>query len=167
MRKKDFYRFLDDPNPDLESSLDEETLQLFKQLETLPEEEPGEDYWQGFNHRLQARLEGLPKKPKPWYAGGWMLWATLASAAVLLWVMLPLRSPASPRLEDLSQTELAFMSELFQPQDELFPDSDLVSDTEAFLFEEMELEIWDNGLFEEDIINVNPEELKSQWSLEG
>ncbi len=118
MAKKDFYRFLDQPERLPDDDRDRELAQLMKEVEGLESPDPGPDYWNQFNHRLQARIDRLP--PRRSFRRLWLdlpLAIGAAAALALALIMLEPWRGEPPGLETLSASELALLADAFEPLD--------------------------------------------------
>lgn len=160
MNTHDFHDFLDHPDQLPQDPTELELATMLKELsqETIPD--PGTDYWNQFNHRLQLRLQE-PKLPfwKQWFKPGVIFFAT----ALVLVVAMPftLRTSKPDRtLASLSSDSLIVISEMFDSDlwDPLSPelaDSELdhLIETTDTLFEDSfpAFQFFDSDGWDEDL----------------
>ncbi len=164
--KKQIYRFLDDPEQLPKGTEEKELAELYHEVSHLASEDPGEDYWRHFNHRLQSRIDRRPEPRR--LLRWWVLPSWIAAAAALLFAGLFFLPPkASPGLDDLDQDALLLAGELFEVAPE--PESQLEELAEADF--EVLLQAYE-PIFEEDpgeegFVPISPEKFKELWNLEG
>ena len=161
MAQRKFDDFLENGSlPD--DAREQELAALLAEVEALDEPDPGAAYWHQFNGRLKTRLAKAPARKKRF--AKMPLWAGLAAAAVLLIVLVPPGAePQQQGLDQLSVADLVLIDEAF-PLVEEESSVDLAdSDLEVIL---ESLDTSETELFD-DLISMEPEELKSLWEREG
>ena len=171
MKNKGFYDYLDGKTPP-ETEEDRLLASLLEEVTELPEPDPGQQYWNNFNSRLQQKLEQTPAKQGflARFAIPSGIFATLAAAAVVALMFIP----GSPELEtpvmaDLDETELSLLASAFED-----PYEDFAYDSSEALAADMDLadgeldllmNIYDGGA--DNLENFNAEEFLALWETEG
>ena len=160
MKKQDFYDFLDkSPTGEADSDL----VHLLKEVEQLDTPDPGQEYWNNFNSRLQQKLE-VPEKRSIWRWFGAPIWGSLAAAAVMVFVFWPKGTEVDvvPSIEDMNAQELALLADVYVPfEEEVSYD---LNDADADLLLENYSFGDDPGLLDTDF---DAETFKSLWQTEG
>ncbi|CAM2009419.1 hypothetical protein [Acanthopleuribacter pedis] len=175
-----FAAYLDNPNDAAAREEAAELIAMMESIEAIEAPDPGQEYWNQFNHRLQQRLENRPRKRArfSWrfFFGGWQ---TTAFAFAGLLVLGFLLMPSTPRQSDLnpsdnqwaqmSEQDLAFIDQLYS-DDYLDGNlSDLVESDVAQLLDDLGE---DSQFLERDgdlplDENFDSEAFKSLWNAEG
>jgi len=171
MNKHEFFDRLDHPNRPPSDQATRELADLLQEVETLESPDPGPDYWNRFNQRLQTRLDRRP--PKRRFRRLWLdLPLGLAAAAALvltLVVLAPWRgdTPDMRRIDNLDGAELAILSELYEPLAEPLPGAPAASSTDwdllLELYEPAAPDVFANDTWRD----VDPDELANLWNREG
>ena len=156
--------FLDDPSLEPCEPHEAELAALYREVSNLEEPDPGQSYWNHFNHRLQNRIDRLPVKTSIWIWFRAPLWAGAALVFALAFLFWPNAQP-SPSLENLDAEELQILAQLYEPaEDELAFD---LADSEVDLLLDIYEPVSAGPFDEEDFVEVSPEEFKALWNLEG
>lgn len=174
-----FLAYLD--NPDNEDARDgaAELVAMMEAVEDIDVPDPGQDYWNQFNHRLQQRLEQEPRKrfTFQWrqFFGQWQ--AAFAFAGIVLLGMLvwrplaPHENPHRNGMEwsQMSEQDLAMIGQLYNDDylDENL--SELADNDWSQLLDGLGEE---GGLFDGDSDlpldeDFDSEAFKSLWNAEG
>ena len=162
MDKTSFYDFLDRPDRLPETAPERELAMLLKELESEEVPDPGTDYWNRFNSRLEQRLEAGRKSRWSWWSPP--VWAALAlCAAFALFWLIPQREPS---LEELSNESLLLISQALAPLDEHPYELDLAESDYDLLLEVLE-PIGGGDQTSDTLEGISVEELKLIWNLEG
>lgn len=167
MKKKDFYDFLDDPERGPKGSGERELADLYRKIEGLDADDPGQDYWRQFNHRLQQRIDRLPARRA--FQRWWVLPSWLAAAAAMALVAF-FFSPGktTPGLEGLNNEALLLAGQLYEVEmDVEAPVPELAEGEFEVLLQAFEPLFEADALTEEDFVPINPEKFKELWNLEG
>lgn len=118
-----FLAYLDNPNDAEARAAAGDLVAMMEEVDGLEDADPGQAYWNQFNHRLQQRLQAATHRPARWSLRAWFgQWqAPLALAAMVLIALIAwwpdhLRRPTpevGQRLADMSAQELALIDDLF------------------------------------------------------
>ncbi|CAM2065814.1 hypothetical protein SCOR_10575 [Sulfidibacter corallicola] len=174
MDKKAIEAYLDDPTRPPQHADDRELVNLLEEISELDVPDPGPDYWNQFNHRLQNRLaEEQTRRQTAWWHK-WLrapIWMSGAVALILLVAFLTLRPQQaydSPSLASMNQVDLQFLVQLYD--DATLGD---LTSQDAFT-DEWDLELIDEFGTESEAIDLyfepdsfDGEELKSMWDQKG
>ena len=174
MDKKAIDAYLDDPTRLPKHADDRELVNLLEEISELEVPDPGPDYWNHFNHRLQNRLAEEKSRQQTAWWHKWLrapIWLSGAVALVLLLAFLTLRPQQSydaPSLASMNQADLQFLAQLYDDATL----GDLTS--QDALGDEWDLELIDEFGSESEAIDLyfepesfDGEELKSIWDQKG
>ena len=184
MGKKDFYDYLDDPGRPLSEQDDQELARILEAVEREDIPEPDQAYWNGFNQRLQTRLDQVPRRAvkRQWFR--LPAWAGLLGAAMLLFLVLApdmmrrtLQSPASepshvPSLESLGEEHLSLLGAVLEDV-ELYADDESDRDEAANADEDLDqlldvlAPLEEEGDFLDDYETIDMNDFKTVWGTEG
>ena len=161
MNKEEIYDYLDDPTKVPTDAEAREMTALLRSLETEAVPDPGQDYWNNFNARLQTRLEAdRQRKPRFLRLPVWM--GALATAVLVIAFLVPLGNRSHQvetlSLASLSDADLLLISETYAPLDDEDMSLDLADSDLDLLLEAVDGDDWDEDLFE-----VDPNLLQSIW----
>lgn len=161
MDKQQLDQLLEQADHPVTDSETRAAVQLLHALQQDQTPEPDQAYWNQFNARLQSRLEASRKPRFAWTRG--FAWLGMAAAALLMMGLLGVFDRTAPSLEDLSDEDLALISELYL---------DEVQDGDALNLAESDLSDLLGGLAEdllmgEEWLSVDPDDLASDWNKEG
>lgn len=162
MTQDAFNRYLDNPEQRPQEGDALELAMLFESLqESDHSEDPGQGYWNQFNHRLQNRLE-QEAKPKRF---GWFRpsLAFAGVAAVLLFAFLKHDQPAADPEKTLASLDMEYLSII----GEMYASPILDSDPYEFADQDLELllEVTD-PIFDDPFSNLDQLDLES-WNPEN
>lgn len=172
-----FLAYLDDPTNAEARAAAGDLVAMMEEVDALEDADPGQAYWNQFNHRLQQRLQAQPRTRRSlrtWFSQ----WQALPALAVMVliafiaWWPNHQRRPApeiGQQLASMNDQELALIDDLFDTGyldgniGEL-ADNDLALLFDAYPEETPSLE------FEVDLPNeetFDSEAFKSLWNAEG
>ncbi len=174
-----FLAYLDNPNDAEARAAAGDLVAMMEEVDHLEDADPGQAYWNQFNHRLQQRLQGDASRPARWRLRAWFSqWqAPLAVAAMVLiafiawWPDLQRRPTpeVGQRLASMNDQELALIDDLFDPG---YLDGNLgeLADNDLALLLDVYQEEAPSLEFEVDLPSedtFDSEAFKSLWNAEG
>lgn len=161
MTRKEFERYLDRPDTPLQDPENQDLARLMDEVSQCDAPDPGPEYWNQFNHRLQQRLdqEPIPKQRARLPLFAWLAPLATAIAVVALFWLIPHQKSVSqaPSLDQLDSESLAFLGSVFD---------ETAENPQNPLLEEDAVELWEDE-WDFDPLEIDPESLKNDWDMEG
>lgn len=151
MKHDAFHHFLDHPDQLPQNDGERELALLFKEIGDLEApQDPGQAYWNQFNHRLQNRLDQAPKPRRLFWARPLMGLTAMATMLVLAFFWQGTTQPTAERsLAALDSEDLMIIGEMYQSS---LWDDETVEIADADL--DLMLEVT-NPLFDDDFSNLD------------
>lgn len=169
MSKKEIFDYLDNQDNTPQDPEAVEMANLLREIETMEIPDPGQDYWNNFNARLNQKLEQPPKASFAWLK--WPAWGAAFAAFALILFFNISPKPADPQLQEppsfdnLSSESFALLSDIYLSDDE--DDTYELAESELDTFIN-ELNPYDQSpLIEMDLNNFDANEFKTLWQTEG
>lgn len=171
MKNKGFYDYLD-TKKEPEDQADRQLADLLAEVAQLEAAQPGQDYWNNFNSRLQQKLQQTPTRHRWSSLFQWpaRVFSGLALAALLLFVFLPQtpQTQHNPGFEELNATQLSLLASALEDPYTYTSQSTETTDSEMNLAEtDIDLLLDAYSRRETNIENFNAEEFIALWETEG
>ena len=168
--KHEWNQFFDDPNLPMDDAQDQELAELFREVCEQDYPEPGSNYWNQFNARLQHRMGQQSGKPAWWNLKVFFTGMVLVSAVMFLcvfslsiWNANKTEKDQFQLLADLSPDDLTLLSDMMP-----LAERDLLTNSSAWVEDEALDDLYDDSdTMYLELDSIDPQALESLFNKEG